>query len=766
MATIGTIAVDVLLTGLGPANRSLDDLKGKSKGASDGLDGVKKKSEEVSNSARKLEKDIGGLGGAFDFVKKAALGFFAAFSIQKITQIADTWSDMQSKIGSSIKDMEAAPALMGRMVELANSSYSPLAQTVDVFSRNMTVMRDLGRTAAETADFTEALNHALVTTATRGQDADTVISSISRSLSKGKLDLESYDVIISRSPRVLEAIAEKLGTTTSGLRDLASQGKVTSSVIIEAIVGSLEKLREEAGEMPATINDAFTILGNNVTAFVGIIDKSFGASGFVAEKMIELSYSILGSVDSFVKLGNIIGSVVSPAIEFLSGNIQTVVEYSTIAVSALAGFYAPAAIAGLWSLSAALVTGVAGGIKAITLAMLANPLGLLIGGLAAAVTAAFMFRDEIKQAIGVDVIEVFRSGANTVIGAMVGAVEATKTAWEVLPDFMSGLGARAWNAFLSGFEGPAVSWTNPFTGEKFDLINLDLSAFKADEGGAGGAAVGAVTKAFSDAQDHDYVGDISASIGELWESASGAGGAIADLAGQLGEGGAAGGQGLSGAASAANDNIKELGKTTQNVLSEMYNFGKSVFSGFFSDLKSGLQEGQTFWEALGNAGANALDKIAQKALDMATTGIWDMIFGAVMGGLGGGSMGMFGIGGGTPLGYGGTAGIYPGFPSFAGGGSTGFGPRSGGVDGLGGFPAILHPNETVIDHTRPANQNIAAPQKVQIDVSISVDEGGNIVPLVRQVAGQEADIRVNAYNEGMADRVRDVGGNRWKGFTS
>lgn len=40
-----------------------------------------------------------------------------------------------------------------------------------------------------------------------------------------------------------------------------------------------------------------------------------------------------------------------------------------------------------------------------------------------------------------------------------------------------------------------------------------------------------------------------------------------------------------------------------------------------------------------------------------------------------------------------------GIASFAGGGSTGYGARSGGVDGKGGFPAILHPNETVVDHT-------------------------------------------------------------------
>lgn len=38
--------------------------------------------------------------------------------------------------------------------------------------------------------------------------------------------------------------------------------------------------------------------------------------------------------------------------------------------------------------------------------------------------------------------------------------------------------------------------------------------------------------------------------------------------------------------------------------------------------------------------------------------------------------------------------------SFDGGGYTGSGARSGGLDGKGGFAAMLHPNETVIDHTK------------------------------------------------------------------
>lgn len=45
---------------------------------------------------------------------------------------------------------------------------------------------------------------------------------------------------------------------------------------------------------------------------------------------------------------------------------------------------------------------------------------------------------------------------------------------------------------------------------------------------------------------------------------------------------------------------------------------------------------------------------------------------------------------------------YAGAYGFDGGGYTGDLPRMGGVDGKGGFMAILHPQETVIDHTKPS----------------------------------------------------------------
>jgi len=58
------------------------------------------------------------------------------------------------------------------------------------------------------------------------------------------------------------------------------------------------------------------------------------------------------------------------------------------------------------------------------------------------------------------------------------------------------------------------------------------------------------------------------------------------------------------------------------------------------------------------------------------------------------------ISSGSGSGGGGLGGFFSSLFSFDGGGYTGSGSRSGGVDGRGGFMAIMHPNESVLDHTR------------------------------------------------------------------
>lgn len=78
--------------------------------------------------------------------------------------------------------------------------------------------------------------------------------------------------------------------------------------------------------------------------------------------------------------------------------------------------------------------------------------------------------------------------------------------------------------------------------------------------------------------------------------------------------------------------------------------------------------------------------------------------------------------------------------SFEGGGYTGMGARAGGVDGRGGFPAILHPNETVIDHTK--GQSMGA----TVNFNISTVDAAGFDQLLASRKGLITSIINNAMN--------------------
>lgn len=352
----------------------------------------------------------------------AALGAIAgSLAVASLISYADAWSDMQSRVGAAIKDMDAAPAMMQRIVDIANASYSPLEQTVEIYSRNVSVLRDLGKGATEAADFTEALNHALVITATRGERAASVQNALSKAMAVGKLQADGLETVLANGGRVAEALAKQLGTNVNGLRSMAAQGKITGAVITEALIGNLETLRKEAGDMPATIGDAFTRLRTNLSAFIGQMDQSTGAS-----------------------------QRVSAAIMLFANNIDVVARVAAVASVALMTAFAPAILAAMAAGLTALGTAGVAAIGAITAASAANPLGALAVGITTAVTAIYLFRDEIQKAIGVDVAGIVKDGANLIINSFRACFEDIRVLWAQLPNILGAAVVGAVNAVIGG----------------------------------------------------------------------------------------------------------------------------------------------------------------------------------------------------------------------------------------------------------------------------------------------------------------------------
>lgn len=712
------------------ADRAEKSAQGMGKGAETA---ARKAAAANDNAARSADKAAAAYGKWHTAALRMAnvLGAIGgALATAAVFRYADAWSDMQSRVGAAVGDMEAAPALMQRMVDIANASYSPLDQTVEVYSRNVAVLRDLGRGATEAADFTEALNHALVLTATRGERAASVQNALSKAMAVGKLQAEGLETILANGGEVAQVLADKMGTTVSGLRGLASQGKITGDVIASALIGRLDDLRERAGEMPATIGDAFTRLQTNLTAFIGQMDQATGASQRVSE-----------------------------AIMLVADNISVIARAAVVAGVALATYFAPAILAAMASGFVALGTAGVAAISAITAAIAANPIGAIAVALTTAVTAAYLFRDEIKQAIGIDFVAIIEGAINTVVGVFVGAYEAIKASWSLLPAALGDLVYSTANAVISGVE----SMVNAVTGKIDEYIGKINSAMKSlpfgigdninigtigefsfgrvknPYEGAASVAMDAASGAFSEAMSRDYVGalkEIAFGTRSAAEATDAMASSIKAANDNLSQ--------TEGAAGKAAKGIKDVKQEADKAAESALKFGADLVKGFVSDLRSGLEQGKGFWRSFGDAAMNVLDKIVDKLLN----DVIDAIFRVNQAGQSGGGGGLLGFLGGLFGGGGGgftafehawTAAV-PGLYAKGGVFDTGisgfsnkvvnqatpfFFAKGAGIMGEAGPEAIMPlkraPDGSLGVRAQVANQN--APQSLHVSVTVNGARG-------------------------------------------
>jgi len=104
------------------------------------------------------------------------------------------------------------------------------------------------------------------------------------------------------------------------------------------------------------------------------------------------------------------------------------------------------------------------------------------------------------------------------------------------------------------------------------------------------------------------------------------------------------------------------------------------------------------------------------------------------------------------IGLGASAGI-PEFAianSFAGGGYTGNGARAGGLDGKGGFMAMMHPRETVVDHTKGQNggNGVVVNQTINVSTGVQQTVRTEIKSLMPQIAESAKSAVVDAKRRG------------------
>lgn len=422
---------------------------------------VKRNLEEIGDTAKGTSSAVDQLKAALAFVGAAALA-------REVARLSDTYTELQNAIRLSGMAAGGTAKTFNEILSIANKTRSPLEAMTQLFQRGAMAANDLGASQQDLYRFTEAVGTALALQGGSAEQASGALLQLAQALGGGIVRAEEFNSVVEGAFPVAMAAARGLdaaGGSVSRLRTLVADGKVTSEEFFRAILSQLPELQRQFAQATPTIGQAFTVLRNNLVAFVGGLNDATGAS-----------------------------AMASQAIMLFANNLDIVAKAAAVVGVGLATAFAPGILV-------AGINAVTGAVRVLTLAIASNPIGALLVVLTAATAAAYMFGDQIMVtgdgitslrdvvvavfsyisdavtaittwfseawdksggavqkavggvmetivSMGRTILSAYKTIINTYVGLWVGAYNTIINAWNLFPGAMRDLAVMAGNALI------------------------------------------------------------------------------------------------------------------------------------------------------------------------------------------------------------------------------------------------------------------------------------------------------------------------------
>ena len=250
--------------------------------------------------------------GYFRNAGAAAGALTASLGTSQIASYADTWNRVTRSLTASQDIFGMRLHSSEQMLELANQARVDLESYTKTYQRTAAAIRDYGMGATEAAKMTTSLSMALKLGGATAAEQSSVLLQFSQALNKGKLDGDEFRTVMEAAPVVVELLAARLKVAKGEIINMAADGKLRIKDLVGAMVDGGAKIERIFRQAPVTIDEAFIVLKNAVTGYIGRADEATGASRRLTDGLGAVARNIDTVANSALVLGAALLSVFGP----------------------------------------------------------------------------------------------------------------------------------------------------------------------------------------------------------------------------------------------------------------------------------------------------------------------------------------------------------------------------------------------------------------------------------------------------------------------
>lgn len=329
---------------------------------------------------KKYESGVNNIKNSAEAAADSFRNMFAAFlgfsALKSLGDTADKMQSMQARVGMLPQTIGEA----GEAFDVVGQRASDARQSIDAYGNLYIKLQNAGKdfikTQEEGLQVTDTLSKALVVGGATAQEQSSAMLQFAQAIGSGVLQGDELRAMGEAAPQFMDELAKAIGVPRDQIKKMGSDGKLTSKMVIEAVKKMSSVFDEKFKQMPMTIGQAITIVGNKWSMFINDMNRK-------SEVVTDIANFILNGFDS-INVG------IKKMVDFFGGATQTI------------KFFGIAIAAALSPLAVNLFVG--------AILTMISPLGLIIAGL------TFV-------GLAIEDVYTWMEGGDSVIGEFLGNID-------------------------------------------------------------------------------------------------------------------------------------------------------------------------------------------------------------------------------------------------------------------------------------------------------------------------------------------------------
>lgn len=211
-----------------------------------------KKAEESLKRTQKASESESSVNKMWNSLRNAAVITGGIKLTKDIMAAADQQSALNARIDMMNDGLQTTEELQKRIYQAAQASRGSYNNTAGMVGKFGTLAPDAFNSSQEIVDFAEQINKHLTLSGASGAGADAAVLQLTQALSAGVLRGEELNSVLEQAPTIAQTIAEYMGVNIGKMRELASEGKITSDVVKNALFSAAEETNAKFAEIHMT----------------------------------------------------------------------------------------------------------------------------------------------------------------------------------------------------------------------------------------------------------------------------------------------------------------------------------------------------------------------------------------------------------------------------------------------------------------------------------------------------------------------------------